>query len=163
MTKNKKVIGLVVLSVIVIMAVAWGIIASRSSRSSADGDLIENEEVIPTVDSSVKVELTEGDKKGEVTISIKNAPAGSKKAEIELNYNRKRQPQDETVDDEIPDGALSSCTFKGGSRNCTKEGITLGTCSSGVCRYHQVVGKIKLTITFEGSYGKRLFTKEYEL
>jgi len=41
--------------------------------------------------------------------------------------------------------------------------ITLGTCSSGKCVYHEVVGKIKVSLKFTGSYGEKIFEKEYEL
>ncbi|MEK7070459.1 MAG: hypothetical protein AAB966_01495 [Patescibacteria group bacterium] len=94
---------------------------------------------------------------------IQNAPGGTQTADLELTYNRERQTTDEGDSSLIPDGAIASCEFKNGSRNCEKDGITLGTCSSGVCRYHKVVGKVKLSILFSGSYGKKAFEKEYAL
>jgi len=41
--------------------------------------------------------------------------------------------------------------------------ITLGTCSSGTCVYHNIKGKIKVELIFKGDNGDRYFTKEYKI
>lgn len=163
MEKNKKtlIVGGIILAVLVIGILFFNF-SKNESKQSAES-VLENEPTIAPVDKSVIVDLTAAKKRGEIVISVKNAPAGTNIAEMELTYNRERRPEDETVEEVIPDGLLASCEFKSGSRNCTKEGITLGTCSSGVCRYHTVVGKVKLSIIFNGTYGDRIFEKEYKL
>lgn len=163
MDKQKKIIiGLVALVVVV-----FGIWFSSNSSSKKDSkgleNVLENEPTIAPVDSTVLVSLNEAGKKGEVEIDIKNAPEGTKKAEMEITYNREARAEDDTDSNVIPDGVLTGCEFKSGQRACVKTGITLGTCSSGVCRYHTVVGSVRLSVIFSGSYGERSFEREYKL
>lgn len=163
MDKQKKIIIGVVGSVVVVFGIWFLSNASNKNSSQTTENVLENEPTIAPVDSSVIVNLNEAGKKGEVEINVKNAPEGTKKAEMELTYNRAARAEDDTDSDVIPDGVLTGCDFKSGQRSCVKTGITLGTCSSGVCRYHTVVGNIKLSIIFSGSYGERSFEKEYKL
>lgn len=164
MTYDKKKLALAVAGIIILLIVVVVLIKTTGSRKKTAQDVFQNEEIYPTVDSSVSVKLKPSSKKGEVVVEIKNAPYGTKTAEeIELTYQRERQTLDEGDDTLIQDGAIASCEFENGSRDCTTEEITLGTCSSGVCRYHKVVGKIKLKILFKGSYGKKIFEKDFSL
>jgi len=163
MDKQKKIIAGVVCTVVVIFGIWFASNANTENKTQGTENVLENEPTIAPVDSSVIVNLDEAGKKGEVVITVKNAPEGTKKAEMELTYNREKRPEDETDSDVIPDGVLAGCEFKSGKRSCVKTGITLGTCSSGVCRYHKVVGTIKLSVIFSGSYGERSFEKEYKL
>lgn len=163
MDKQKKIIIGVVGALVVIFGIWFATNANNQSKGLGTENVLENEPTIAPVDSSVIVNLEEATRQGEVEITVKNAPEGTKKAEMELTYNREKRPEDETDSDVIPDGVLAGCDFKSGQRSCVKTGITLGTCSSGVCRYHTVVGSIKLSIIFSGSYGERSFEKEYKL
>ena len=159
--KKKLIIGACV--VLVLLGVWYVTNLTKKNSGLGTESVLENEPTIAPVDKSVIVTLEESVKKGEIEVDIKNAPVGSKKTEMELTYNREKRPEDETDSDVIPDGVLAGCEFKSGQRSCHKTGITLGTCSSGVCRYHTVVGSIKLSIIFSGSYGERIFEKEYKL
>lgn len=163
MDKQKRIIGGVALAVVLLFGVWFAVNSNNKNKNDGAQSVLENEPTIAPVDSSVLVSLKSAVKKGEVIIEVKNAPDGTKKAEMELTYNREKRPEDETDSDVIPDGVLAGCDFKSGQKSCVKEGITLGTCSSGVCRYHTVVGKIKLSVIFSGSYGERSFEKEYAL
>ena len=163
MDKQKKMIIGVVLAVVLLFGIWFAVNSNNKNKDGGTQSVLENEPTVVPVDSSVVVTLKSAVKKGEVIIEVKNAPDGSKKAEMELTYNREKRPEDETDSDVIPDGVLAGCDFKSGQKSCVKEGITLGTCSSGVCRYHTVVGKIKLSILFSGSYGERSFEKEDSL
>jgi len=163
MDKQKKIIAGVVCAVVVIFGIWFASKANIKGKTQGTENVLVNEPTMAPVDSSVVVSLGEGGKKGEVEIAVKNAPEGTKKAEMELTYNRAARAEDDTDSDVIPDGVLTGCEFKSGQRSCMKTGITLGTCSSGVCRYHTVVGAIKLSIIFSGSYGDRSFEKEYKL
>lgn len=163
MDKQKKIIIGVVCAVVVIFGVWFASNSNNKNKGQATENILENEPTIAPVDSSVIVKLEEAARKGEVRITIENAPNGTKKAEMELTYNRAARAEDDTDSDVIPDGVLTGCDFRSGLRSCVKEGITLGTCSSGVCRYHSVVGNVKLSIIFSGSYGDRSFEKEYQL
>lgn len=163
MDKQKKIIIGVVCALIVVFGVWFASNTANKHKEQSTENVLENEPTIAPVDSSVIVNLEEAGKKGEVEISVKNAPEGTKKAEMELTYNRAARAEDDTDSDVTTDGVLTGCDFKSGQRSCVKTGITLGTCSSGVCRYHSVVGSIKLSIIFTGSYGDRSFEKEYKL
>lgn len=163
MDKQKKMIAGIVLAVVLLFGIWFAVNSNNKNKDGGTQSVLENEPTVAPVDSSVVVTLKSAVKKGEVIIEVKNAPDGTKKAEMELTYNREKRPEDETDSDVIPDGVLAGCDFKSGQKSCVKEGITLGTCSSGVCRYHTVVGKIKLSILFSGSYGERSFEKEYSL
>ncbi len=162
MNSQKKVIIGVVVAVLIGVG-AWFVSNANNAKKSQTESVLENEPTIAPVDSSVVVKLMESTKKGEVEVRVSNAPEGTKKADMELTYNREKRPEDETDSDVIPDGVLAGCDFKNGQRSCEKTGITLGTCSSGVCRYHTVVGPIKLSVVFSGSYGERIFEKEFSL
>lgn len=162
--KNNKVLAGVGVITIIIIVVALTRVTGGAKNQSGNESVLENEPTIAMVDSSVIVTVKPSTKKGEVEIEIKNAPAGTKQADIEMSYNRKPQATDDIEGAEsIPDGILSTCEFAGNSRNCKKDGITLGTCSSGVCRYHQLAGPASVTIRFSGTYGEKLFEKQYEL
>ncbi len=163
MKKNKVLAGIAVGTVLIIGAIFVRFTGSAQPQKGTE-TVLENEPTIPMVDSSVIVSLKNSTKKGEVEIDIQNAPAGSKQADIEMSYERKPQPSDDLEGAEsIPDGILTACEFSGNSRDCHKEGITLGTCSSGVCRYHTLAGPVRVSIRFSGTYGQKLFEKEYEL
>lgn len=163
MNKQKKIMIGVVGALVVIFGIWFATNAGNQNKDQGTENVLENEPTIAPVDSSVIVKLEEAARQGEVEITVENAPEGTKKAEMELTYNREKRPEDETDSDIIPDGVLAGCDFKSGQLSCKKTGITLGTCSSGVCRYHTVVGSIRLSIIFSGSYGERSFEKEYKL
>ncbi len=161
--KNRKNQIIAAICVVVVLLGVWYLTNSGKNNSQGTESVLQNEPTIAPVDKSVVVKLEQSTRKGEIEIDISKAPSGTKKVEMELTYNREKRPEDETDSDVIPDGVLAGCDFKPGVTSCHKDGITLGTCSSGVCRYHTVVGPIKLSVIFSGSYGERLFEKEYTL
>ncbi|MBI3366047.1 hypothetical protein HY041_00260 [Candidatus Roizmanbacteria bacterium] len=110
------------------------------------------ETVIPTVDSSVKIDLTSSLGGKEVVLEIKNIPSSTQTIDYELSYQTKQQGLQ---------GVIGTITLN--SESGYEKRITLGTCSSGKCVYHDVVGKIKVTLKFTGNYGDKIFEKEYEL
>jgi len=106
------------------------------------------EEVIPTVDSSVKVTI-----KGttDAVITIEGIPDGTETVEYELSYNTKSGSIE---------GAIGMIQVKGSK---AEEDVTFGTCSSGVCRYHEIDGPVSGNFVFEGSYGKKMLEQEFNL
>ncbi len=162
---NKKKLALIIVSLLVVAGVLFMVVGRASLSNKAKG-LIDNEEEIQAVDPSVKVALFKGDERGSIVIAIENAPEGTKNTDILVTYKRKPTVRDEIAESElITDGFQTSCKFKSGSRSCSTEDQDnlLGTCSSGRCIYYEVVGKVQLEVLFIGSYGKRIFEKEYEL
>ena len=105
--------------------------------------------MIPTVDSSVKVSI-EGST--EATISLSGIPADTKEIEYELSY--------ETKSGSI-EGVFGKIEVDGSSQ--AEEEVTFGTCSSGVCRYHEIDGPINGVFKFSGSYGERLLETSFDL
>lgn len=110
------------------------------------------EAVIPTIDTSVQVNLTSSSGGKEVSLDIKGIPSGTQTIDYELSYQTKQQGLQ---------GVIGTITLTNESEY--QKSITLGTCSSGKCVYHEVVGKIKLSLKFTGSYGDKIFEKEYGL
>jgi len=133
----------------------------RTNEQEAPSDM-----VFPTVDSSVKVDLI-STKKGEAVLSVNNAPSGTESIEFEMSY---LVINEDTGDGggTVSQGAIGKCyeakdIWECGEPSASGRKIILGTCSSGVCRYHNISGPIRISLKFSGSYGNKMFTKEYEL
>lgn len=148
---NKKTISLFLIVIIVFLGII-SFIFSRNKKTERKTTLITpTQEILPTIDSSVKIELVPTNKKKEVILSIKNIPAKTKTIEYILSYETK-------------DGGLQGVNSTTEITSPTLEKkIILGTCSSGTCVYHQLKGNIKLDLTFRGDYGERYFSQEYFL
>lgn len=150
--KNKKVLiaGAIVL---VLVVGTFVFISVNKARQNQALEVLENEEVIPTVDASVIVSLRTAAGKREVELTVKGIPKGTRSVEYELSYDAEGQG---------PQGAIGTVELKRQESSLSKS-ITLGTCSSGTCVYHRVLGKVRLALIFDGNYGQRLFEKEYDL
>lgn len=138
--------------VLVLLVVGYFIFGRSKTSSQSETDVEPTEEILPTVDSSVKVTLTGVSGNREVNLEAKNIPSGTESVDYELSYQTASQGLQGVIGTVMTEGKSS-----------IEKKLTLGTCSSGTCVYHQVVGKIKLTLKFSGEYGERIFEKEYEL
>ena len=116
-------------------------------------ELLPTEVVIPTIDSNVSVDLVSSSAGREVVLQIKSIPSGTDTIDYELSYQTKQQGLQ---------GVIGTVELKKNESEVDKT-LTLGTCSSGTCIYHQVLGKIRLNLRFTGDYGDKVFEKEYEL
>ncbi|OGK25049.1 hypothetical protein A3A46_04175 [Candidatus Roizmanbacteria bacterium RIFCSPLOWO2_01_FULL_37_13] len=150
--KNLMIIGAVVIIVLLIGGV---LVASRRTTQlkEINEELLPTEAVIPTVDSSVSVDLISASAGREVTLQIKDFPNGTESIDYELSYQTKQQGLQ---------GVIGTIQMKNNETSVDKT-LTLGTCSSGACVYHQVLGKIRLNLRFTGDYGDKVFEKEYEI
>lgn len=149
--KQKKylIIGMTILVLLIV-----GYLFFRKSKNSKQ-KIVETEsteEILPTVDSSVKVYLRGLNNNREVLLEITNIPNGTESIDYELSY--------QTTSKELK-GIIGSVVMEEKSK--IEKRLTLGTCSSGTCVYHQVAGKISLILKFSGNYGDKIFEKEYEL
>lgn len=155
---------LIIIAAVAVILISVGFLlrGSFQNKTIESSELLE-ENVIPTVDSSVKV-LLESVKRGEVRLTVENAPKGTRGVEYELTYDAQNPGGEKGV---IPQGAIGRCSKIDGNdwecRSTNQENIILGTCSSGTCVYHDIVGKIKVLLKLTGSYGQRIFEKEYDL
>lgn len=132
---------------------------SHSSEQTTNDELtlkdLQESEVIPTVDSSVKVSLTPNNYNREVVMEVKGIPINTGTIEYELSYFAKG---------DLPKGAIGNIDLEDEKdKTMIKREITLGTCSSGTCVYDEGVTSVKVTLKFNGDYGARLFEKEFEL
>lgn len=150
--KKLMMIGGIVLTVLIIGGV---LISSKKTevKKQEDGDLLPTEVVIPAVDKSVKVGLVSSNLGREVTLQIKGIPSDTESIDYELSYQTAQQGLQ---------GVIGTIQLKSGETEVDKS-LTLGTCSSGTCVYHDVTGKIRLNLRFTGEYGDKVFEKEYEL
>lgn len=123
---------------------------NKTSQSADEKESVfeQPDEVIPTVDSSVKVSI-----KGttDAVITVEGIPDGTETIEYELSYNTKSGSIE---------GAIGMIQVKGSK---AEEDVTFGTCSSGVCRYHEIEGPVSGNFVFEGSYGKQMLEQEFNL
>ena len=153
MKLNKKIVMIVggVLLVLFVLA-GWMLMNKKTAVSNNNNQPASQEEVIPTIDSSVKVDLTSLTGGHDVSLSVANIPSGTTSIDYELSYQTAQQGLQ---------GVIGTITTDG--KSTFEKKLTLGTCSSGTCVYHQVVGKIKLTLKFSSDSGEKIFEKEYGL
>lgn len=160
---NKKTIAVVAIAVILLLS---GILVFNSRKSKNQSlESLPTQNILPTVDSSVEVELKSSTKKGEAILTIKNAPSGTKSIEYTISYDAESM---EGEGGPVPQGAIGKCTETRGVWLCGEPSeagrkIVLGTCSSGVCRYHKIIGNVQVSLKFSGTYGEKIFEKGYEL
>jgi len=150
---NKKVIlsviaGLACLGIILTISLQSKKVVIQKSSETVQTD----EDVIPTVGSATMVSLQPLQGKKELKIIVQGIPKGTDVVDYQLSYETKSQGRQGVI------GTITSFT-----NDSLEKQITLGTCSSGRCVYHEVVGTINASLKFTGSYGDRLFEKEFAL
>jgi len=130
-----------------------GIFISRQEPKKID-QVQKKEEVdaIPTVDSSTVVTLKSLQGNKEILLEGKGVPSGTSSIDYELSYDTQGQGKQGVI------GTISDITG-----NTFEKQMTLGTCSSGRCVYHEVIGSIQVTLKFTGDYGERILIKEFSL
>jgi len=164
--KKKAMLGGVILLVLII--VGFFLIKKSSKFQKNDGSVTPTEAILPTVDSSVKVDFGLI-KNGEVRLNVSNAPQTTRLVEYELVYAVINTDINEGGSETVDQGAIGKCYLLDDIWQCGETDeqsghkIVLGTCSSGVCRYHNIVGKVKVHLKFTGDYGEKLFEKEYAI
>lgn len=169
MNKNNKIIIGVVVALVLLTGVILYVMNNKSSETTKKTEnVLDNEPTIAPVDSSVVVDFKQAAKKGETLLTIKNAPSGTKDIEFELSYEADSAASEESAGGVSQQGAIGKCELNGSTWECgepSPEGrkIVLGTCSSGVCRYHKITSQIDVRLMFSGGYGQRVFEKKYSL
>ena len=165
--KTMIVFGGVFLALIILSVFGYWLFIGRNSTTSKKSEqIVQSDSVLPTVDSSVKVDL-KSSKKGEAILSIISAPNGTKSIEFEMSYLVVNADTGEGGGT-VSQGAIGKCSESNGVWECGEPSesgrkIVLGTCSSGVCRYHNITGPIKVALKFSGSFGEKMFEKEFTL
>jgi hypothetical protein len=154
---SKKAILAGGIALLVLGASSYYFLVPKNNRNEnatrTNNVLNQGENIAPTVDSTVKVQLISGVEKKDAELKVEEVPLGTQTVEYMLSYQEKQKGLQ---------GVLGTITLGDSEKEFNKQ-ITLGTCSSGRCVYHEVVGKVKATLKFSGSYGDRIFEKEYEM
>lgn len=150
-SQKQYIIFGVIIFVLLAIAVFFYVKSKPSQQNAEEKNSVfeKPKEVIPTVDSTVKVSI-----KGstEATISVKGIPSGTQEIEYELSYQTKSGSMEGVLGRIEVDNSLEA-----------KEKITFGTCSSGICRYHKIDGPVHGVFKFSGSYGERLLKTSFDL
>ncbi|MFH1827428.1 MAG: hypothetical protein ABH812_03305 [bacterium] len=164
--KNKTFIA--VASTVLILIIVFVVFMVRNNGKSNNElqEQLTNAEAIPTVDASVKVNLVQGNRTGEVILTVDKAPQGTSSIEYQLTYDAVSREEGSIV----PRGVIGTCTQQfgaSGTWTCqqpnNKEAITLGTCSSGTCVYDNIKGDINVQLKFTGSYGEKIYEKDFNI
>ena len=161
-TKTKKiiVITLPILVVVVGLLIAYFVFNKPKATNKVDDteftEAADDLEAIPTVTKDVVVSLEPIQPKKEIKLIVKGVPQGTKSIEYELTYSTKDQDSQGVFSTAGPE--KNALTFGADF----ERDITLGTCSKNVCKYHVITSPIKVSLKFEGSYGARIFQKDYD-
>lgn len=139
--------------VVLVLVMVFIFFRKGKSTQVQNANLQPTEEVIPTVDSSVVVSLKNKIGSKDVVLSINGMPKATSSVEYSLSYS--------TVQQGIQ-GVIGTVKFDK-NENSYEKSLVLGTCSSGTCVYHQVVGNITVSLKFSGNYGAKVFEKEFTL
>ncbi|MBI2641817.1 hypothetical protein HYW87_04480 [Candidatus Roizmanbacteria bacterium] len=155
MTQDRK--KLFIIGGIFLFVILSVVVYTRFNRSTpkteSETEVLPTEDVIPTVDSSVEVNLVSSSVGREVVLQLRKIPRGTESIDYELSYQTKQQGLQ---------GVIGTITLDEGEDEYDKR-LTLGTCSSGTCVYHQVEGSIRLSLKFTGDYGEKIFEEEYDI
>lgn len=152
--QNKKYIigGVVFFAVLLIVGFFIMSGSKKTTEETSKKDVLPVSEVIPTIDSSVKVDLVSQKSNKEVLLTIKDIPSGTIDIEYELSYLAKKT---------LPKGVLGTVDVSG--KTNIEKTITLGTCSSGTCVYDEGVDTVKVSLKFNNDSGSKIFEKEFSL
>ena len=151
MKLNRKTI-MILVGVLLVAFVFFGFRLLAGKKATVNNEQTAPVDgAVPTIDSSVEINLTALTGKKEVLLSGKNIPLNTTGLEYILSY--------ETVEGGLQ-GVNSTAEITG--REFEKK-ITLGTCSSGTCVYHNIKDKIKVELIFKGDNEDKYFTKEYKI
>ncbi len=165
--KNKKFLAITSVTIILIIILVFFLVKKSKNSELELQEQLTNTEIIPTVDSNVKVKLTEADKRGELILTVDDAPTGTTAIEYQLTYDAISREEGGSV---VPRGVIGKCIQQLSSKNtwsCQQpnsgEAIVLGTCSSGTCVYDNITGDINVQLKFVGSYGERIYEKDFKI
>ncbi len=109
------------------------------------------EMVIPTVGSQTTVTVTPANTRHAVIVDVEGIPAGTTSIDYSISYQTKQQGLQGIIGTISLDNGETSYQIK----------RDLGTCSSGTCVYHDVVGKVTVQLKFTGDYGDKLYEKDF--
>jgi len=150
---QKKIVIILLLVIILVIGFILVNISNKKTVKKPVNNQVETESVVPTTDASTVATLNSSNGGKEVILKIKGIPNNTVSVDYELSYSTKQQGFQGVIGTISPDN----------TEKVFEKKITLGTCSSGKCVYHEVVGVIKTTLKFSGDYGVKILEKEFTL
>ncbi|QQG44723.1 MAG: hypothetical protein HYW86_02295 [Candidatus Roizmanbacteria bacterium] len=150
---KQKNIMIAAVAVFILIALSFNVFKGNSVNKTKTKTPVSQSEIIPTIDTSVVVDLQAKNNKKAIDLTIDGIPSLTTSIEYSLSYETKQQGLQ---------GIIGTIEVNNGEKKKTLS-RELGTCSSGTCVYHQVVGNIKVELKFTGAYGERIFEKEYKI
>lgn len=142
-----------VVGALILLGIGGAVFLSQPKPKTGEKvEIKETTDAIPTVGSETQVTLKSLQGNKEILLEGKGIPNGTTSIDYELSYDTTGQGKQGVI------GSVSTIT---GSK--FEKQMTLGTCSSGRCVYHEVVGSIQVTLKFTGEYGEKLLIKEFSL
>ena len=149
----KKKMMIAVVGLLVLGGIVLGIFFSQKKAAVVEQPTKQEDlGVIPTVGASTTVTLAALTGNKEMVLKSNGIPSGTTSVDYELSYDTKAQGKQGVI------GTVNTITG-----NSFEKQMTLGTCSSGRCVYHEVVGAIQVTLKFSGDYGEKILSKEFSL
>lgn len=153
LTMKQKNVAIAAVAAIVILGLIGYMVAGNKSTTSKPKQMKAVVEAIPTVDSSVKVDFKRA-AGNNVILTIDSLPSETTSLDYTFSYDTKAQGSQGIIGEGIK--------IEADQKKYTLTRF-LGTQSSGNSVYHEVLGPVKLEIKFTGSYGEKIFVKEYEI
>ncbi|PIY72367.1 hypothetical protein COY87_01295 [Candidatus Roizmanbacteria bacterium CG_4_10_14_0_8_um_filter_33_9] len=150
---QKKIVIILLLVIILVIGFILVNISNKKTEKKPVNNQVETESVVPTTDASTVATLNSSNGGKEVILKIEGIPNNTVSVDYELSYSTKQQGFQGVIGTISPDN----------TEKVFEKKITLGTCSSGKCVYHEVVGVIKTTLKFSGDYGVKILEKEFTL
>jgi len=150
---QKKIVIILLLVIILVIGFILVNISNKKTEKKPVNNQVETESVVPTTDASTVATLNSSNGGKEGILKIKGIPNHTVSVDYELSYSTKQQGFQGVIGTISPDN----------TEKVFEKKITLGTCSSGKCVYHEVVGVIKTTLKFSGDYGVKILEKEFTL
>lgn len=147
---KKNTIFLIVGGVVVVLVGVMIFFSMQKPKVVEKVTQEQSQDVIPTVDASTKVDAEFFNGKRELKLKVSGMPKGTESVEAEVMYKTKQN---------IDQGTFGQISVETGESSK----MTLGTCSSGRCVYHEVDGPIQVTIKFSGEYGEKVLSKDFSL
>ncbi|MDP3974627.1 MAG: hypothetical protein Q8P65_01410 [bacterium] len=165
--KNKMFLAVGISIIILVIIIVIFYVRKNKINDLELQEQLTNAEIIPTVDSNVNVSLKEADKRGELLLTVRDAPSGTTAIEYQLTYGAISREEGGSV---VSRGVIGKCIQQLSSQSTwscqqpnSEEAIILGTCSSGTCVYDNITGDINVQLKFTGSYGERIFEKDFKI
>lgn len=136
--QDKKLIVAVVIIVVLLLG-AGGYFAFGRNTNKTNQPVAIEEEIQEISPEDLGLEFTARNDGKAVKVAI-TKPEGISAVEYTISYTREENGE------ELPEGLFGEMEIEPGTDIIETEYRELGTCSSGVCRYHKVVSPLELVL-----------------